>query len=292
MTKVAVSGGSGYVGRFIVDRLLADGHDVVVLGRQAPAKNLYLAPVEYRYNSLANLAVFSAVFADCEVFVHAAFHHKGGKYRGGEGDDPIGFRRKNHDGSMALFRAAKKAGVQRAIFLSSRAVYGVQAPGLVLSEDTEPSPDTLYGQVKLETEHTLANLEDIDFLPIILRVTGVYGASAGLAQHKWASLFEEFENGVNISPHIGTEVHGEDMAQAVGLLLTAKRSDIHESRTFNVSDILLDRRELLRAFAERRGLDEHRLPLASNPNSFNRMDCARLRNLGWRPRGALDLDFL
>ena len=289
MSKIAVSGGTGYVGRFIVDRLLAEGHEVVVLGRQAPPKGLYSSAVEYRYSSLATASVFASLFSDCNVFVHAAFHHEEGKFRGGEGNDPIGFRRLNHEGSMALFRAAKEAGVQRAVLLSSRAVYGVQPVGAMLTEDTEPHPDTLYGQVKLETEHALSNLEESSFLPIIVRATGIYGRSAGSMFHKWLTLFAAFEKNEDIGSRIGTEVHGEDLAHAVSLLLTSRQADIHESRTFNVSDILLDRRELLETYAQLRGLTASQLPLASEANSFNMMDCSRLKKLGWKPRGALDL---
>ena len=292
MTKIAVSGGAGYVGRFIVDRLLAEGHDVVVLGRRAPARDLYLKPVEYRYCSLANTANFASLFLDCEAFVHAALNHEVGKYRDGEGNDPIGFRRLNHDGSMALFNAAKKAAVQRTIFLSSRAIYGVQPVGEVLTEETEPHPDTLYGQVKLETEHALANLEDKDFLPIVVRATGIYGASAGSTRHKWSALFDSFDKSEDIQPRVGTEVHGQDLADAIFLLLVSDRATLEPTPVFNVSDILLDRHELLDTYAQLRGRSDQHLPPPSDKPSFNIMDCSRLKRLGWTPRGILDLEGL
>lgn len=292
MTKIAVSGGAGYVGRFIVDRLLAEGHEVVVLGRRAPARDLYLTPVEYRYCSLANTANFGSLFSDCQAFVHAAFHHEDGKYRDGEGDDPIGFRRLNHDGSLALFNAAKNAGVQRAVFLSSRAVYGVQPVGSMLREETDPHPDTLYGQVKLETEHALANLEDDCFLPAVVRPTGVYGASACTTGHKWSLLFDAFDKNEIIQSRVGTEVHGQDLADAINLLLASDRATLESTPVFNVSDILLDRRELLDTYAQLRGRSDHHLPLPSDKTSFNEMDCSRLKRLGWSPRGKLDLSDL
>lgn len=292
MSKIAVSGGTGYVGRFIVDHLLAQGHEMVVLGRNARTKNLFVTPVEHRFHALSDKPVDGSLFDDCDAFVHAAFHHVNGKYRGGEGGDPEGFRRMNHDGSMALFKTAKAVGVKRAIFLSSRAVYGTQPTGVALLEETTPHPDTLYGEVKLETERDLAALEDTGFLPIILRATGIYGVSEGSSQHKWTKLFEDFENGKKNAPRIGSEVHGRDLAQAVALLLMSERGRLNDRRIFNISDILLDRRDLLESYAHMRNLTGLELPETSDAKSFNQMDCTRLRKLGWKPRGRLDLSGL
>lgn len=289
MNKIAVSGGTGYAGRFIVDRLLAQGREVVVLGRHAPPNDLFSAPVAFRQYALSDVQADKHLFEDCDSFLHAAFHHVDGKYRGGEGDDPAGFWRMNHNGSMSLFTAAKAAGVKRAIFLSSRAIYGDQPTGAVLFEETTPIPDTLYGKVKLETERALAALEDKMFLPIILRATGIYGTSEGSSQHKWAKLFEAFEQGDEIAPRVGSEVHGADLAQAVVLLLMSLQTQLNEMRIFNISDILLDRRDLLKTYADMRNLKTFGLPLHGDPKSFNRMDCTRLKKLGWEPRGELDL---
>ena len=289
MTKIAVTGGAGYVGRFIVDHLLAGGNEVVLFGRHAPSKDLFLVQVEYRHYALSDELVDASLFSDCDALVHAAFHHEAGKYRGGEGDDPNGFRRLNYDGSIALLNAAKAAGVKRVVFMSSRAVYGTQPHGAILLEGTKPNPDTLYGQVKLETENALAELENSNFLPIIVRATGIYGASAGSALHKWAALFDALEKAETIPPRIGTEVHGEDVAQAVGLLLSLELSKFSDMRIFNASDILLDRRDLLQKYTCTREINGFVLPQRSDPDLFNPMDCARLKQLGWKPRGVLDL---
>lgn len=291
MSRVAVSGATGYIGRFIVDGLLRAGHDVVVLGRQAPSPNLFETSVEFRAYGLGQ-AVNAEMFEGCEKLVHAAFHHVPGKYRGGEGNDPAEFRQLNHDGSMMLFHAAKAAGVKRAVFLSSRAVYGCQQPGSTLYEDTSANPDSLYGLIKLETEEALIEMADEKFLPIIVRATGVYGASWGAKAHKWLELFDAFENGEAISPRIGTEVHGEDLAQAIRILIDANRQKLEAPAIYNVSDILLDRRKLLEAYANLRGLTKHNLPKASDRTQFCPMDTARLRDLGWRPKGTLNLDWL
>ncbi|MAZ15867.1 NAD-dependent epimerase/dehydratase family protein [Oricola sp.] len=287
--KVLVTGGTGYAGRFIVEALLAAGHELSVSGRSKPEYRFFSGPVDFVSGDLDPNNVSSARFEGCDAFVHAAFHHVPGRFRGGEGDDPQSFRRLNVEGSLALFEAAKKAGIACAVFLSSRAVYGDQPPGLVLTEETEPHPDTLYGLVKRAVEEGIANMADDTFLPTTLRVTGIYGPAGPGRRHKWADLFADFEAGRDIAPRVGTEVHGEDMAAAVRLMLECDTNAIRAAGSlFNVSDILLDRRDLLEEYARVTGL-RNPLPGRENASAYNIMDCSRLKGLGWSPRGQLDL---
>ncbi len=294
MTTTVVSGGTGYVGRFIVERCLAAGHRVRLLGRRPPSNGLLSRPVDFRHHTLSTEPVDLSLFEGADAFIHAAFHHLPGRYRGGEGDQPELFQTFNHQGSLALFDAASEAGLRQAVFLSSRAVYGRQPSGAVLDEQSGPRPDTLYGAVKLATERALQRLARPDFQISILRVTGVYGPAGAGRSHKWSALFEAFMQGEAVASRIGTEVHGEDLAEAI-LLLLEQGGGASEpllgrdvASLFNVSDILLDHRDLLLAFAEQTGR-KGRLPARADPAAFNAMDGRRLKSRGWRPRGCLDL---
>ena len=111
MTRVLVSGGTGYAGRFIVEHLLANGYKVTVGGRTPPTAGSFSRDVAFVPLHLDPDIDQIDVFENIYYFVHAAFAHVPGKYRGGEGDDPHGFRRANLDGSVRLFEAAKDAGV-------------------------------------------------------------------------------------------------------------------------------------------------------------------------------------
>lgn len=296
--RAIVSGATGYVGRFIVEGLLSAGHDVKVLGRTPPHSNFFSQAVTFAPMSLSQDKFEANMFHDCDAFVHAAFHHVAGRYRGGEGDNPEEFERLNHLGSMALFNAAKAAGVPRVFFLSSRAVYGKQTPGEILFETTSPRPDTLYGKVKLQTERALEELSDSKFLPIILRATGVYGPASQPSGHKWHDLFQDFRTNQPIAPRVGTEVYGEDLAEAISLLLSAKTNILSEisqnerAPIFNISDIVLDRYELLKAYDELMDHDEKNLPHRADTSSLNTMNCQRLKALGWQPLGHLNLSWL
>jgi len=291
MTTVLVSGATGHAGRFIAEGFLAAGADVITMGRSWPPAGFFSEPVEWVAGDLDPDHDFGPAFDGVDVFVHCAFAHVPGKYRGGEGDDPDGFVRANVEGTLALMDAARRAGVSRAIFLSSRAVYGPQAPGAALTEDMQCAPDTLYGETKLAVETALAAMASDRFLPVIARATGLYGPAGPGRTHKWAGLFADFAAGATIAPRIGTEVHGDDLAAAVRLLATRSAGDLMRfgpAPVFNISDILLDRHDLLAVYADRAGI-AHMPPPRADGAAFNAMDTARLGALGWRPRGTLDL---
>ena len=298
MKSILVSGGTGQLGRFIVNTLLEKNSDVTVLCRNAPRDNMFSKRINHLPFTLGETSISSDFFRQYDGFVHAAFDHVPGKYRDGEGDDPLGFRTRNVEATLDLFKTAKIANIKRAIFLSSRAVYGKQIAGLTLYEETPLYPDTLYGKIKLEAEKQIEKLADKEFLPVILRPTGVYGALHSGDWHKWSELFTQFEQGKTIDPRAGTEVHGYDLAKAVYLVLKNSRKKIealaapNKVPIFNVSDFMLDRRMLLEAYASKRGLIHSHLPVKTDAHSFNQMDCSRLKKLGWQPRGALDLSFL
>lgn len=281
MTRVLVSGGTGYVGRFIVEHLLAHGYKVTVGGRTPPPAGFFSKDVPYLPLALDPDLDQIDAFESIYYFVHAAFAHLPGKFRGGEGDDPQGFKRANLDGSVRLFEAAKDAGVRRCVFLSSRAVYGTPPRGKVLSEDALAKPDTLYGQVKLDAEHSLQALCAHNFITASLRVTGVYGPAGTGRQHKWQALFDDYLAGRPVPVQAGTEVHGEDVGAAVRLMLECDPMRIN-GEVFNVSDVLVDTRAILSPVQETTQCP-HTLPAAADLAAFNAMSTDKIRMLGWTP---------
>jgi nucleoside-diphosphate-sugar epimerase len=277
-----ISGGAGYAGRFITNRLLEAGHRVIVAGRQRPPLDHFVGPVAYAQLSLDVDTDYARLFEEVDYFVHAAFAHVEGRYRGGEGDDPAGFRRRNLTATNALFDAAKLAGVRRAVFLSSRAAYGVQPPGMALSETTRPHPETLYGEVKLAAERHLRQITDERFVGLSLRVTGIYGPTRG-RDDKWTALMRQWLSGDVIEPRAGTEVHGDDVALAVERVLEVPAGAV-ASGLFNVSDIVADRADIL-AIAQRVIGEGLPVPPPADMSRLNVMETSRLRSLGWHPGG-------
>jgi UDP-glucose 4-epimerase len=267
--RIAITGGTGLVGRFIVEDCLARGQDVTVLGRTPPRPGFFSAPVRFLPFDLGG---DPPALEGHDRLVHAAFDHLPGLYRGGEGGDPDGFLRRNVGGTLALFAMAERAGIDRGVFISTRAVYGDYPEGTPLDESLTPRPDTLYGRAKLLVEEALTGRATN------LRVTGVYGPPGPGQQHKWADLFDDFAKGRPIAPRIATEVHGVDLARAVRIVL-----ELDAPPVLNVSDLLLDRHDLLAEVARLTGSARPLPPRSAAAVSVMRTD--RLRALGWIPSG-------
>ncbi|WP_022706542.1 NAD-dependent epimerase/dehydratase family protein [Paracoccus zeaxanthinifaciens] len=254
--RVALTGARGIVGSFAHRALLAAGHAVTVLDRDSG----------WRLG-------LPALLRGQDALVHCAFAHAPGRYRGGEGDDPQGFVAANLDGSRRLFDDAARAGVGRVLFLSSRAVHDGHPAGL-LPDDLPARPTSLYGEVKARAEEHLTGLP---LTGCAIRATGIYGPGPAM---KWTALFRDHLAQRPVAPRIGTELHAEDLAAALILLLDHPRPPA----TVNASDIALDRRVLLGMVNEVLDRDLP-LPDAADAEALRVLDCAFLRHAGWRPRG-------
>ncbi len=259
--RVALTGATGLAGHPIAAHLARRGFDVVTLGR---AQNgLGLPHVAWTLGERPRI--------DCDALVHCAFSHVRGRYRGGEDGDPDGFLHLNRDGTLRLLDGVGDA---RIVYLSSRAVYGRYPPGTCLREDMEPCPNTIYGDMKRATETAVAARGGVS-----LRATGLYGPPPPGRVHKWAGLFADFAAGHAVPSRVATELHVGDLASAVELCLGVASPSVA-----NISDIVLDHRDLLAAYAEIAGI-RGCLPNRADASCVSAMDCERLRALGWMPRG-------
>ncbi len=268
--KLLVTGSSGYIGRFIVADAKKRGDEIVHLTRSKTERGEWIS---------FDLANSPTRLPSADALIHCAFDHIPGQYRGGEGDDPNRFLKRNLEGSIKLFETAKDAGVPRIIFLSSRAVYDGHPATALLTEDLPLYPTSLYGQMKWDVEQALNNL---DVIGTSLRATGIYGQPTPNSDHKWSELFADFEAGKTIEPRAGTELHGEDLVAAIRLVLSLREEQVAH-QAFNASDIFVDRHNLLKAYGEHKRI-EGLLPDAVSNVEKAEMDCTKLNNLGWTPR--------
>ena len=244
---VAVTGATGYVGRFIVKKLIASGMAVRAWRRRSSDLTGLPEDIEWIEGELGSEESAAALVEGADMLVHAALEHAPGRYRGGEGEDPARFWRLNVDGSAALLRAARRAGVKRAVVFSSRAVFGANQTG-PLGDDSEPSPDTHYGSAKAELETFMRKFAK-SWPVAALRPTGIYGIVEPVVRSKWFSLINDVLDGMPVNARAGTEVHGDDVANATWTLLQAP-PDAIAGRAFNCSDIVVSHRDIVRLVHE------------------------------------------
>ena len=241
--KVAVTGATGYVGRFIVKRLIEAGMSVRAWRR--PSSDLRGLPgeIEWIEGDLAAPVAAVALVDGADMLVHAALEHLPGRYRGGEGDDLAAYLRTNVGGSLSLLATAQKAGVARAVVLSSRAVFGASIDG-VIADDATVAPDTHYGAAKVALEAFVRSFGHEGWPIAAVRPTGVYGMVTPPDRSKWFALVDRALRGEPIEPRAGTEVHGDDVAESVLQLLIAEPQEV-AGRAFNCSDIVVSTRDIV-----------------------------------------------
>ena len=276
--KIAITGGTGSVGGFVVDRLIADGHKVRVMAR-APV-SIAGIDIETHIAELSPEADFTPLLKGADALIHMALDHVPGRYRRGEGDDLRHFLHTNLSGSLALLTTAQKLNVSRAVILSSRAVYGRQKEGTVLTEEMAVAPDTHYGAVKAALEAFASSLAHQDGWPVCaLRPTGIYGVAASVEQSKWYCLVGDLLAGNPVAARGGTEVHGRDVAAAISLLIDAPTNAV-AGQAFNCSDIYVSTRDIAAIVSSRSGQPVDLPERPEDTDRFNVMDCSKLIGLG------------
>lgn len=170
--RTLVTGGSGFIGSHLVDRLVADGHEVTVIDK--------LAPTEANKNDKAKYVVMNildkeveGVFAEekPELLFHlAAYIDDRASVR-----EPNVCTDNNVLGMLNVLEAARKSGVKRIVFTSTSVYYGEQE-ALPILESATPKPITPYAISKLIGEQYLRYYrEHFGISSMALRLANVYG---------------------------------------------------------------------------------------------------------------------
>ena len=241
----AVTGATGYVGRFIVDRLIEEGVAVRAWRRKNSDLRGMPSGVEWIEGDLASSDAADALLDGADMLVHAALEHQPGRYRGGAGGDLAGYLQTNVAGSLTLLAKARKGGVKRCVVISSRAVFGEAARTGPLFDEEPPRPDTHYGAAKAALEAFVQSFGHEGWPVAALRPTGVYGVVVPAEKSKWFDLVARALKREPVEARAGTEVHGRDVADAVWRLLKAPTAEVC-GRAFNCSDIVVSTRDIVR----------------------------------------------
>src|SRR6266849_8050952 len=163
---IALPGATGFIGQCLLRDLPKRGYRLRVLLRRPSVVPMECASAVV--GDLARPQNMAAALADIDAVIHSA-----GVAHAMSGLPEDDYRVLNTEATIALARAAQRAGVKRFIFLSSiRAQSGPTAEH-VLTEDLAPQPTEAYGRSKLAAEQGLAEL-DLDW--VALRLVLVYGA--------------------------------------------------------------------------------------------------------------------
>jgi UDP-glucuronate 4-epimerase len=203
MARILITGGAGFIGSHLVDRVLATGDAVTVVDN---FNDFYDAAIK-RANVSAHLdrSEFELVEADIsdaqaidELFAGSKFdaivHLAARAGVRPSLERPLDYEQTNVRGTYVLLEAAKGYDVGRFIFGSSSSVYGVNSSVPFSENDTIAQPISPYAATKIAGEaacHVYSHLFGIRV--VCLRFFTVYGARQrpDLAIHKFARLITE-----------------------------------------------------------------------------------------------------
>jgi len=290
--KCLVTGGAGFIGSHLVDRLLADGHEVVVVDNLATGRRDNLE--QHRDNARLTLQVrdvaapgaLDGVMAGVKwVFHLAALADIVPSIR-----QPLDYFRANVDGTMAVLEAARANGVERVIYAASSSCYGIP--------DSYPTPETAeirpqypYALTKRLGEELVlhwAQIYGLGSLSLRLfnvygprhRTSGTYGAMFGvfLAQKLAGKPYTVVGDGTQTRDFTYVTDVTDAFATAAASPLSGEILNVGSGGTYSVNRIV----ELIGG------------PSVHIPKRPGEPDCtfADIRaikaRLGWRPRVGLE----
>jgi UDP-glucose 4-epimerase len=151
--KLLVTGGAGFIGSHLIERLLIGGSGVRVLDNLSTGKRANLpahGAIEFMEGDIRDRQTVDAAVAGVDVIVHLAAVAS----VQASVDDPVGTHAANFDGTLNLLESARRTGVARFLYASSAAVYGDNAR-LPVNEDLALNPLTPYATDKLAGEYYL-----------------------------------------------------------------------------------------------------------------------------------------
>ena len=175
--RFLVTGGAGFLGAALANRLARNGHTVRVLDDLTTGDpDRLLRTVLFTRGEVTDVPKLWTLLQDVDCVYHLAARvsvPESMLY-------PREYNAVNVGGTVAVMEAIRDAGVKRVVLASSGAVYGTQ-PQQPVHEDLPPNPDSPYAVSKLAAEHyvrTIGALWNIE--TVCLRIFNAYGPGQSL----------------------------------------------------------------------------------------------------------------
>lgn len=226
--RVVVTGGAGYIGSHAVLALRDAGWEVVVVDDLSTG-SLQLVPkgVPLRIGNVGNAAFMATVFA--ETRPDAVIHFAGSISVPESVERPLKYYNNNFAASCRLVETCLAAGIEKFIFSSTAAVYGIPEAQPVM-ETSSLRPINPYGRSKLMVEEMLKDTAAANaFRYVALRYFNVAGADpkgrAGQVVQNSTNLIKVVSE-LAAGRRAGMTVHGDDYGTPDG---TCVRDFIHVS---------------------------------------------------------------
>lgn len=292
---VLVTGGAGFIGSHLIDRLIADGYRVRVLDNLSTGnlRNIrtHLAKKRFRFikGDITNPSTLKRAVKGVQVVFHeAAQISVSNSFR-----DPSQTSEINTTGTLRLLEASAECGVRRLIYASSASIYGKQGSERI-REDATPRPMSPYAISKLAAENYCSIFNKLNKLETVsLRYFNVYGPRQSVNQY--AGVITLFQDRVrrNKPPIIYGDgkqtrdfVHVLDIVEANMLAMNSKRAagEVFNIGTGQRTSILALAKVIIQASKNRKLRPIYR-PARQGDIKHGYADIGKARSyLGYSPR--------
>jgi UDP-glucose-4-epimerase GalE len=151
---ILITGGAGYIGSHATRHFLEHGHEVVVLDNLSCGHAVAVPKGSLIEGDVANSELLAETFQRRRI--EAVVHFAGFTYVGESVTDPAKYYQNNLANSLNLLSVMRRCGVNKIVFSSTCATYGVPEK-VPITEDEPQRPINPYGRTKLAIEWALAD---------------------------------------------------------------------------------------------------------------------------------------
>jgi UDP-glucose 4-epimerase len=288
-----VTGGAGFIGSHIVEKLVSMGEKVRVLDNLSLGNTANFNGVEAKIEMISGDLLDPAAVAKAMEGVEVVFHQAALRSGPFSVKNPALVNRVNVEGTLNVLTAARDSGVKRVVYASSSSVYG-KSTMLPKSEHDTPSPISPYAVSKLAGEYYAKVFTELYGLETVgLRYFNVYGPRQD-PNSQYAAVIPRFIQWALQGEPL--EVHGDGLQSrdftyidnVVQANLQAAHSELTAGGVFNVgegkSHTLLDLVDLLEEIIGTKLQLLHMAGRAGDVRCTRAEISESQRCLGYRPR--------
>lgn len=243
MTKLLITGATGFIGRQLCESAVGRGFHVRAVARPAGARALAAlrATAADSEGSLEVMTLpeidgrseWGELLAGCDTVLHlAGLAHVRSAASAAE---HARYAKTNTAGTLHLANQAARRGVRRLVFLSTIQVLGNRTQGRALREEDPPNPETPYARSKWQAEQGLHQISKATGLEtVIIRPGLVYGAGV---KANFRRLLQLVQRGIPMPlANVHNVRHMTAMNHLLALLLTCATDARAAGETFHCAD--------------------------------------------------------